>query len=261
MERSLWTAATGMAAQQVNMDTIANNLANLSTNGFKRSRPVFVDLLYQTLNAPGTASSSSTNLPSGVQLGLGARTSSVQKMFEQGEFKPTENPLDIIIAGRGFLKFTQPDGTEVYSRDGALTLDENGNLVNSMGYPMNPPMVIPQDANSITIAPDGTVSVQLSDNTVTQLGNIEIANFINPGGLQTLGDNLFVNTVASGDAISGTPGQDGLGELRQGFLETSNVNIVGELVDMITAQRAYELNSRSIRSVDDMLRLLGQLVR
>ncbi len=261
MERSLWTAATGMAAQQVNMDTIANNLANLSTNAFKRSRPVFVDLLYQTLNAPGTASSSSTNLPSGVQLGLGARTSSVQKMFEQGEFKPTENPLDVIIAGRGFYKFTQPDGTEVYSRDGAFTLDENGNIVNSMGYPLNPPMVIPQDANSITIAPDGTVSVQLSDNTVTQLGNIEVANFINPGGLQALGDNLFVNTVASGDAISGTPGQDGLGELRQGFLETSNVNIVGELVDMITAQRAYELNSRSIRSVDDMLRLLGQLVR
>ncbi|MBP7146475.1 MAG: flagellar basal-body rod protein FlgG [Acidobacteria bacterium] len=261
MERSLWTAAAGMSVQQVNMDVIANNLANVSTTGYKRSRAEFMDLLYQTINAPGTASSASTNLPSGIQIGLGARTGAVKKLFEQGDFRATENPLDVIIAGEGFFKVIKPDGTMVYTRDGAFTTDENGNLVNMLGYSLDPPITLPQDAQTVTIGRDGTVSVRLADETVSQVGNIELAHFINPTGLQSIGSNMFASTVASGDPILGTPGTDGLGELQQGFLETSNVDIVTELVDMITAQRAYELNSRSIKSVDDMLRQLAQLVR
>ena len=261
MERSLWTAAAGMAAQQTNMDVVANNLANVNTTGFKKSRAEFQDLLYQTINAPGTASSGSTNLPTGIQVGLGTRTAAIKRIFEQGTFKPTDNPLDLVIEGEGFLKFTRPDGTSAFSRDGSLAVDENGNVVNSLGYQLDPPLTIPQDAKGITVGRDGTVSVRLSDETVSQIGNIELANFINPAGLQSIGNNLFVYTVASGDPLLGTPGQDGLGELSQGFLETSNVNIVSELVDMISAQRAYELNSRSIRAADEMLKQLAQLVR
>ncbi len=261
MERSLWTAAAGMAAQQTNMDVVANNLANVNTTGFKRSRAEFVDLLYQTVNAPGTASSASTNLPTGVQIGLGTRTAAIKRIFEQGTFKPTENPLDMVIEGQGFFKVTRPDGTQAFSRDGSFAVDETGNLVNALGYQLDPPLTIPQDTKSITIGRDGTVSVRLSDETVSQIGNIELASFVNPGGLQSVGNNLYVASVASGDPLLGTPGQEGLGELTQGFLETSNVNIVTELVDMISAQRAYELNSRSIRAADEMLKQLAQLVR
>jgi len=261
MERSLWTAATGMAVQQTNMDVIAHNLANVNTTAFKKTRAEFQDLLYQTLNSPGTASSASTNLPSGIQIGLGARTVSVKRLFEQGDFRPTDNPFDLVIEGEGFFRLTRPDGTAVYTRDGSFSTDENGNLVNALGYQLDPPITIPQDAKGITVARDGTVSVRLSDETVSQIGNIELAMFINPAGLQSLGGNLFVPTIASGDEIIGTPGQDGLGEIGQGFLETSNVNIVTELVDMISAQRAYELNSRSVRASDEMLRAVAQLVR
>ncbi len=261
MERSLWTAATGMAAQQLNMDVIANNLANVNTTGFKRSRAEFQDLLYQTVNAPGTASSASTNLPSGIQIGLGTRTAAIKRLFQQGDFKPTENPLDLVIEGQGFFKLVRPDGTNAYTRDGSFTVDENGNVVNSLGYQLDPPITVPQDAKAITIGRDGTVTVRLADETVSQVGNIELASFINPAGLQSVGNNLFVATQASGDPILGTPGQDGLGEISQGFLETSNVNIVAELVEMISAQRAYELNSRAVRAADDMLRKLVTLVR
>lgn len=261
MERSLWTAAAGMAAQQTNMDVVANNLANVNTTGFKRSRAEFVDLLYQTVNAPGTASSASTNLPTGVQIGLGTRTAAIKRIFEQGTFKPTENPLDMVIEGHGFFKVTRPDGTQAFTRDGSFAVDETGNLVNALGYQLDPPLTIPQDTLSVTVGRDGTVSVRLSDETVSQIGNIELASFVNPGGLQSVGNNLYVASVASGDPLLGTPGQEGLGELTQGFLETSNVNIVTELVDMISAQRAYELNSRSIRAADEMLKQLAQLVR
>ncbi|RMG47386.1 MAG: flagellar basal-body rod protein FlgG [Acidobacteria bacterium] len=261
MERSLWTAATGMAVQQTNMDVIAHNLANVNTTAFKKTRAEFQDLLYQTINAPGTASSASTNLPAGIQIGLGARTAAVKRLFLQGDFRPTDNPFDLVIEGDGFFRLTRPDGTAVYTRDGAFTTDENGNLVNALGYALDPPLTIPQDAKGLTVGRDGTVSVRLSDETVSQIGNIELASFINPAGLQAIGGNMFVATVASGDEIIGTPGQDGLGEIGQGFLETSNVSIVTELVDMISAQRAYELNSRSVRASDEMLRSLAQLVR
>jgi flagellar basal-body rod protein FlgG len=257
----MWTAAAGMSVQQINMDVIANNLANVNTTGFKRSRAEFHDLLYQTINAAGTASSQSTNLPTGVQIGLGAKTAAVKRLFQQGDFKSTENPLDLVIEGDGFFKVNRPDGTVAYTRDGSFTTDENGTIVNSLGYTLDPPVTIPLDAKSITIGRDGTVSVKVADGTTSQLGNLELASFINPAGLESLGNNLYLNTPSSGDATLGTPGQNGFGELAQGFLEVSNVSIVNELVDMITAQRAYELNSRSIRAADEMLQQVAQLVR
>ncbi len=261
MERALWAAASGMRAQQVNMDVVSNNLANVNTSGFKRSRAEFQDLLYQSVNAPGTASSVSTNLPSGIQVGLGTRTVAIKRLFEQGDFRPTENPLDLVIEGWGFFKVIKPDGTTAYTRDGSFQIDQNGAIVNSLGYPLEPALTIPQDAVSITVGRDGTVSVDQVDGTVTQLGSIELANFVNPAGLRSLGGNLFIATESSGDALLETPGANGVGEIGQGFLETSNVSIVNELVNMITAQRAYELNSRAIRSSDEMLRQLAQLVR
>ncbi len=261
MQRALWTAAAGMGVQQTNLDVIANNLANVNTTGFKKSRAEFEDLLYQTVNAPGTSSSASTLIPAGVQVGLGAKTASVKRMFSQGDFKATESPLDLVIEGDGFFKVTRPDGTLVYTRDGSFSTNESGNLVNSQGYLLDPPIVIPTDAKSVTIGRDGTVSVRLADETTSQIGNIEIAHFINPAGLQSLGNNLYVPSRASGDPILGTPGAEGLGELQQGFLETSNVQVVNELVDMITAQRAYELNSRAIKASDEMLQQVAQLVR
>lgn len=261
MQRALWTAAAGMTVQQVNMDVIANNLANVNTTGFKKSRAEFQDLLYQTLAAAGTSSSQSTQLPTGVQIGLGARTAAVKRMFQQGDFKMTENPLDMVIEGDGFFRVNRPDGTTVFTRDGSFTPDQNGALVNSLGYAIDPPITVPPDAKSVTIGRDGTVSVRSADGSTQQVGNIELATFINPAGLESLGNNLFGVTQASGDPVQGTPGQSGLGELAQGYLETSNVSIVNELVDMITAQRAYEVNSRSIRAADEMLQQVAQLVR
>ena len=261
MQRALWTAAAGMAAQQTNLDVISNNLANVNTTGFKRSRAEFQDLLYQTINAPGTASSASTNLPVGVEIGLGTKTAATKRIFSQGDFKPTENPLDLVVEGDGFFKVTRPDGTLAYTRDGSFTTNESGNIVNSLGYLLDPPVVIPSDAKAITIGKDGTVSVRLADDTISQIGTIEIAHFINPSGLQALGDNLFVPTQSSGDPVLGTPGTEGLGTIGQGYLETSNVQVVTELVDMITAQRAYELNSRAVRASDEMLQQIAQLVR
>ncbi len=261
MERSLWTAATGMNVQQRNMENIANNLANVNTTGFKRGRAEFQDLMYQTLIAPGTSSSTSTRVPSGIQVGLGARTAAVRRLFQQGQFKGTDNPFDVVISGKGFFQINRPDGQTVYTRDGTFSLNENGTIVNSQGFELDPPLTIPPEATAVTIAADGTVSAKLSDGSTSEIGNILLADFINPAGLGSIGNNLYEASPSSGDPIIGTPGQDGVGELLQGHLELSNVSIVSELVDMISAQRAYELNSRSIRSADEMLRSLSQLVR
>jgi flagellar basal-body rod protein FlgG len=262
MQRALWAAASGMQAQQMQIDTIANNLANVNTNGFKRSRAEFQDLLYQTVTAPGASTSSSTKNPAGIQLGLGTRPASVKKLFSQGDFKKTDNNLDLIIQGQGFFKVLLPDGTTAYSRDGAFTADRDGQLVNSQGYALDPPITLPSDTLTVSIGADGTVSVtQPGQSTATDIGQIELGSFVNPTGLMSLGGNLYQATGASGDALDGTPGLDGLGSIGQGFLEVSNVSIVNELVDMIAAQRAYELNSRAIKASDEMMQQINGLVR
>jgi flagellar basal-body rod protein FlgG len=258
----MWSAASGMHAQQMQIDTIANNLANVNTNGFKRSRAEFQDLLYQTILAPGSSSSSTTRAPAGIQLGLGARPSSVKKLFSQGDFKKTDNPLDLIVQGQGFFKVLQPDGTTAYTRDGAFTADRDGQLVNAQGYLLDPPITLPPDTLTISVGNDGTVSVtQPGQNAAVEIGQVELANFVNPSGLLSLGGNLYQQTEGSGDPLDGTPGLDGLGTIGQGFLEISNVSIVTELVDMITAQRAYELNSRAVRVADEMMEQINNLVR
>jgi flagellar basal-body rod protein FlgG len=251
-----------MQAQQMQIDTIANNLANVNTNGFKRSRAEFQDLLYQTVTTPGSSTSSTTKSPAGIQLGLGTRPASVKKLFSQGDFKKTDNQLDLIIQGQGFFKVLQPDGTTAYSRDGAFTADRDGQLVNSQGYALDPPITLPSDTLTVTIGSDGTVSVtQPGQSQATDIGQIELASFVNPTGLMSLGGNLYQSSGASGDALDGTPGLDGLGSIGQGFLEVSNVSIVNELVDMIAAQRAYELNSRAIKASDEMMQQINGLVR
>jgi flagellar basal-body rod protein FlgG len=262
MQRALWSAASGMQAQQMQIDTIANNLANVNTNGFKRSRAEFQDLLYQTVTAPGAPSSSTTRNPAGIQLGLGTKPASVKKLFSQGDFKKTDNPLDVVIQGQGFFKTLMPDGTLAYTRDGAFTANRDGQLVTSQGYLLDPPITLPSDTLTITVGADGTVSVtQPGQTTATEVGQIELASFMNPTGLMSLGGNLYQPTQASGDPVDGTPGLEGLGTVAQGFLEVSNVSIVNELVDMIAAQRAYELNSKAIRASDEMMQQVNGLVR
>ena len=262
MQRALWTAASGMVAQQLNIDTIANNLANVNTTGFKRSRARFQDLLYQTLRAPGSASSQLTRYPAGIQLGLGTRAASVEKLHSQGDFKKTDNSLDLVIQGEGFFKVTLPDGTTGYTRDGGFGLNRDGQLVNADGYPLEPPITIPEGTVTIEVGTDGTVTVlQGGQSSSVQVGSIEIGNFVNPSGLRATGLNVLVPTDASGDAVLGAPGQNGLGTIGQGFLEMSNVSVVNELVDMISAQRAYELNSRAVKVSDEMLQQLNGLVR
>jgi flagellar basal-body rod protein FlgG len=262
MQRALWSAASGMQAQQLQIDTIANNLANVNTNGFKKSRAEFQDLLYETVVAPGAASSATTKNAAGIQLGLGVKPGSVKKVFGQGDFKKTDNPLDVVVQGIGFFRILLPDGTTAYTRDGAFTANRDGQLVNAQGYTLDPPVTLPTDTLSVTIGADGTVSVTQPGNaTATPIGQIELANFVNPTGLQSLGGNLYQKTEASGEPVDGTPGQNGLGTLQQGFLEISNVSIVNELVDMIAAQRAYELNSKAIRAADEMLQQVNGLVR
>ncbi len=261
MQRALWSAATGMQAQQTQIDTIANNLANVNTTAFKRSRAEFSDLMYHTIISPGAASSSTTRSPSGIQIGLGSRPVAVKKLHAGGEIKRTENPLDIAILDQGYFKVQQPDGSLAYSRDGAFTANQEGQLVNSSGFALDPPITLPPDTLTVQIGSDGTVSVIQPGNQTSDIGQIELANFINPTGLRALGGNLYAPTEASGQAVDGTPGLDGLGSLQQGALEISNVSIVDELVDMIAAQRAYELNSRAIKASDEMLQQLNGLVR
>ena len=260
MIRSLWISKTGLDAQQTQLDVIANNLANVATNGYKRSRAVFEDLLYQTLRQPGAQSSQTTQIPSGLQVGTGVRPVATVRNFTQGNLQQTSNALDIAINGQGFFQVQMPDGTTAYSRDGSLMLDSQGQLVTSNGFPVSPAITIPQNAIKITVGQDGVVSVTQSGSAApTQVGQIQLANFINPAGLQPNGQNLYVETAASGAPTANTPGTNGTGLLNQGYVETSNVNVVEELVNMIQTQRAYEINSRAIQVSDQMLQKLSQL--
>ncbi len=262
MLRALHTAATGMQAQQINIDTIANNIANVNTTGFKQSRAEFQDLLYQDLRPAGTASSSSTEYPTGLQLGLGTMPVATARDYSQGDFRQTDNPLDVVIAGKGFFQVALPSGETGYTRDGSFHVDQAGNLVTADGNPLEPAITIPAEAQGIVIGADGTVSVtQHGQTDAQQVGTLQIADFQNPAGLSAIGRNLLLPTTASGDPIAGTPGESGLGLLNQGFLEQSNVNVVEEMVNMIIAQRAYEVNSRAVRVADDMLQQVNNLVR
>lgn len=260
MIRSLWIARTGLDAQQTQLDVISNNLANVSTNGFKRSRAVFEDLLYQTLRQPGAQSTQQTQISSGLQIGSGARPVATERIHTQGGLQQTGNSLDLGIQGNGFFQIQLPDGTTAYTRDGSFQLDNQGQMVTASGYPLSPAITIPSDALTITIGKDGTVSVlQAGQVAPTQVGSIQLATFVNPGGLQSVGENLFLETASSGTATPNTPGLSGAGVINQTYVETSNVNVAEELVSMITTQRAYELNSRAIQTSDAMLGRLTQL--
>lgn len=260
MIRSLWTAKTGLDAHQISMDVITNNLANVSTNGYKRTRPVFEDLIYQTLRQPGAASSQATTVPSGLMIGTGVRAIGTEHILTQGSVLSTENPLDLAIQGNGYFQVQKPDGTLAYTRDGSFTKDANGQIVTANGYPLSPPITIPSNAISVSITTDGIVSYSQAGVTApTQVGNIQLANFVNSGGLQNAGQNLFLETASSGTATPNTPGTNGVGLVSQGFVETSNVNVAEELVNMIVAQRGYEMNSKAITTSDQMLSRLTQL--
>lgn len=262
MLRSLYSATSGMLAQQTHIDTTSNNIANVNTTGFKKSRADFNDLFYQAMQYAGTNTSNTTLSPDGMEVGLGVRPSAITKMFSQGSPKETENNLDVAITGRGFFQVQLPDGTTAYTRSGNFKLDEQGNLVTSEGYILIPQITLPEDTTQVNIGVDGTVSVtQGLQTTSNVIGQITLANFVNPAGLHSMGDNLFSITNASGDAIVGNPDSQGLGKLRQGFLELSNVRLVEEMTDLITAQRAYEANSKSIQTADAMLQTVNSLKR
>jgi flagellar basal-body rod protein FlgG len=258
MNEAMWIAKTGLDAQQTRMSSISNNLANVNTTGFKRGRAVFEDLMYQTVRQAGAQSAQDSQLPTGLSLGTGVRTVATEKIFTQGNLVQTGNPFDLAIEGRGFFQVLLPDSSVAYTRDGSFKLSADGQLVTANGYLVQPGIAIPEGTKNVTIGADGTVSVQLAgENAPTQVGNIELADFINPAGLQPMGQNLFVETAASGTALAGTPGLNGLGAMIQGSLETSNVNVVEELVNMIETQRAYEMNSKAIASADQMLQFVN----
>ncbi len=253
MLKAFSSAATGMAAQQMMVDVTANNLANINTNGFKKSQVDFQDLFYEKIRESGAEVASGMLSPSGIEVGSGVKPAGTSKVFTIGEFTNTGRPLDIAIRGEGFLQISMPDGTTKYTRDGALQISADGQLVNACGYPIEPAISIPSNATHITIAPDGGVNVTTPSGTST-VGTIQLARFVNPSGLSSEGDNLLAETEASGTAITGNPGSDGFGTIQSAFLEKSNVQMVTELVNLITAQRAYEVNSRTIRAGDEMLR-------
>jgi len=259
MEPALWISKTGLEAQDQAIAVIANNLANVNTTGFKQGRANFEDLIYQTIRQAGTLSTQNTQIPNGISMGTGVRLASVEKLFTQGAIENTQEPLDVAIQGRGFFRVLMPDGTISYQRAGNFTTDSTGQLVTPNGYPIQPTITIPPQTTSITIGADGTVSVIVSPNTnPTTLGTIQLADFINPSGLLPVGQNLYVETAASGTPVTDNPGSSGLGTLLQGSLEASNVNVVEQLVDMIQAQRAYEITAKSIETVDQMLQFLTQ---
>lgn len=260
MIRSLWISKTGLDAQQTQMDVVANNLANVSTNGFKRSRAVFEDLLYQNIRQPGAQSSQQTQIPSGLQIGTGVRPVAAERIHTQGNLAQTGNKLDVAIQGSGFFPVLMPDGTTGYTRDGSFQTDGQGQLVTSSGYVIQPAMTIPANASSVTIAQDGVVSItQAGSVAPVQIGQMQLATFINPTGLQSNGQNLYLETSSSGAPSTAAPGTNGTGTLGQGFVETSNVNVVEELVNMIQTQRAYEINSKAITTSDQMLQKLSQI--
>jgi flagellar basal-body rod protein FlgG len=260
MINSLWISKTGMEAQQMQLDVISNNLANVSTNGFKKAHAVFEDLMYQNLRQVGSNSSEQSTLPTGLQIGLGVRTVATSRTFSQGNLQQSNNNLDVAIQGNGFFQVTMPDGTTGYTRDGAFQLDNQGRVVTSSGLLVQGGITVPANATNLSIAQDGTVSVTVPGTTTPQtVGNITTASFINPAGLEPKGQNIFQETAASGQPNAGVPNSNGLGAVLQGFVETSNVNVVQELVTMIQTQRAYEMNSKAIQTSDQMLQKLGQL--
>jgi flagellar basal-body rod protein FlgG len=260
MINSLWISKTGMEAQQMQLDVISNNLANVSTTGFKRATAVFEDLMYQNLRQVGSNSSEQSQLPTGLQVGLGVRTVATSRSFAQGNLQQTSNKLDVAVQGNGFFQVTMPDGTTNYTRDGSFQVDSQGRLVTATGLPIANGVTVPANATSVAIAADGTVTAQIPGSvTPSAIGTIALASFINPAGLDPKGQNLYAESPASGQPNSGTPGANGLGSLMQGFVETSNVNVVQELVTMIQTQRAYEMNSKAIQTSDQMLQKLGQL--
>jgi len=263
MFRALYTAASGMVAQQMNLDNVANNLANSSTSGFRRRRVQFSDLIYQNLVMPGAAATQQTTVAAGLQIGLGTRPGASEIVQAQGDFATTGNPLDLAIQGQGFFQVTLPSGEVAYSRAGTFHLDAQGNVVTADGNPIEPAITLPADALSVTIGADGTVSVtQPGQTQAQQVGTIQLAMFPNPGGLNSVGNNLFLATTASGDPIIGTPGgAEGLGSLQQGYLEQSNVDVVQEFVQMILAQRSYESNSRVVKAADEMFQDINNLNR
>lgn len=261
MHPALWVSKTGLSAMDTKMSTISNNLANVNTNGFKRDRAVFQDLLYQVKRQPGGLSSQNSALPSGLQLGTGVRVVGTTKQFTQGNLQVTEQPLDMAVNGRGFFQVLLPDGNTAYTRDGQFQLNSDGDIVNPNGYPLEPNINVPEDATTVTVGEDGTVSAVTDDQAnPVQLGQIDLVNFVNPQGLEAVGNNLYRETNSSGDPQEGTPGLDGLGSVKQGTTEASNVEVVEELVSMITTQRAYEMNSKVVSTTDQMLQFLTQNV-
>ncbi|HAR61957.1 MAG: flagellar basal-body rod protein FlgG [Candidatus Margulisiibacteriota bacterium] len=262
MNRSLWIAATGMMAQQMNVDVIANNLSNVNTTGFKKSRVNFQDLLYQTTTFGGAYSTQETQIPSGLQVGLGTKPMSTQKIFSQGDFRKTDNPYDIVIKGDGFFQVITPDGDTQYSRDGSFSANSEGILVTNEGMPLEPSISIPSNTTKIVVGSDGTVSVLApGDVTPQQVGQITIARFSNPSGLESTGRNLYKASGSSGTPMVGTPGKEGLGTIDQGYLENSNVDIAEEMIRMIMAQRAYEINSKAIQTADNMMGMANNIKR
>lgn len=260
MIRSLYIAKTGLDAQQTQLDVVSNNLANVGTTGFKRSRAVFEDLMYQNMRQVGGQTSDQTRLPSGLQLGTGVRVVATERLHSQGNLTKTDNPKDVAINGGGFFQVLMPDGTTSYTRDGSFQTDAEGQLVTASGFQIQPQITIPQNATSITVARDGTVSVTQAGSTATvQVGQLQLATFLNPTGLQSMGENLYNETDASGAANVVVPGLEGAGILTQGYVEASNVNVVEELVNMIATQRAYEINSKAVQTSDQMLAKLAQL--
>jgi len=262
MIRGLWTAATGMEAQQLNIDTISNNLSNVNTTGFKKSRVNFQDLMYQNLREAGTPTALGSEVPAGIEVGHGVRPAATQKNFTQGSLQNTDNPLDLVIEGDGFFQVLKPDGDVAYTRDGSFKIDRDGRVCTSDGLPLLPEIYVPEDATEVSISGDGMVSVLFAgESEMEEIGEIELARFPNPGGLDSVGRNLYEPTTSSGEPIVSYPGLDGLGTIGQGYLEMSNVEVVEEMVDMISAQRAYEVNSKSIQAADEMLQIANQLRR